>query len=52
MQHDCSETQQALQEVMDDPIKLRSVCLEEAAEAIHVHMFAFHVDSIIWCAGL
>ena len=35
MQHDCSETQQALQEVMDDPIKLQSVCLEEAAEVIH-----------------
>ena len=35
MQHDCSETQQALQEVMDNPVKLQGVCLEEAAEALH-----------------
>ena len=30
MQHDCRETQEALQEVMDNPVMLAGVCLGEA----------------------
>ena len=30
MQHDCRETQEALQEVMDNPVQLAGVCLGAA----------------------
>lgn len=30
MSHDCRETQEALQEVMDNPVMLAGVCLGEA----------------------
>ena len=35
MQHDCHETQQTLQECMDNPVTLQGVCLAEAAEQLH-----------------
>ena len=45
MSHDCRETQEALQEVMDNPVMLAGVCLGEAQGAQGIKGPGFRVQA-------